>query len=499
MAVPKVVPAKRPTCGASLPVPPGVPQITCRYCQNVIHIEHKKAPPDVRPLGTPGAMPSRTLYVDPDAAKKAGRNVGCIILVSVLIPILIPIVIGVGPWAVKSCKGAIKPFPVAYENNEELEVSGNFEGTGPIVTSVGVNCKLHIKNAKLKGSTLIKTDASNLTLTLDNVTVETAEPMIKTGSNLKVKVHGSTLTSAGTVFDSDTNMDLQELDSSTIESKGGVAIKSKHNLKVHAINAKIRGKRAAIDTDSSLEVTMKKASEITASEGPAIKASSGLKLEAEGGKIDGAGGAIVTESGTSITATGLALSSKETTIRTTSGLKIDYTDGSITSQAESAIDADSGMDLTLINVKVNGVTTGITSESGFKLKASKKTRIVAVATTGTGIVTTSGGEISLNDAAVEAGGKAFKGSVNNKIKLAQGARMAGKKGGIETQGNFELDGTGATVDGGGGPGISAGYSARISLKQGALKGTPALQFDRKPMSVELDGTKVDGEQKIPAR
>lgn len=451
----------------------------------------------MQPFGTPGAIPSRTLYVDPDAGKAAAKGVGCIVLLGVLVPIVIPLAIGVGPWAVKSCKGKLKPFPTTCELNEELELSGNFEGTGPLITNAGHNCKLHIKNAKLKGSTLVKTDAANLELTLENVTIETTEPMVKTGSNLKVKIHGSTLTSAANVFDSDTNVELQELDSSTIESKGGVAIKSKYNLKIHAENSKIRGKKAAIDTDSNFELTMKKGSEITSSDGPAVKTTSGFKLEAEGGKIEGAGGAIVSESGTNITATGFTLSSKEVALKTTSGLKIDYTDSSITSLTEAAIDGDSGMELTLINAKVNGVTTAITATSGLKLKASKKTRIVA--TTGNGLVTTSNCEINLNDASIEAGAKAFKGSVNNKMKLAQGARVAGKKAGVETEGNFELDGTGATIEGGSGPGISAGYNARISLKQGALKGTPALHFDRKPSSLDLDGTKVEGEQKVPAR
>jgi LSD1 subclass zinc finger protein len=208
VAVPKIFQAKCPTCGANLPVPPGAPQIMCRYCQNVIHVEHRKPPPEVRPFGSPGAMPSRTLYVDPEAAARASKHVGLLILVGVAIPILLPLLIGVLPWAIRSCKSKIRPFPVACGLNEELTVSGNYESTGPIVTSVGHNCKLHIKNAKLKGSTLVKADTFNMELSLENVTIETTEPMIHSGSNLKVKVIGSTLTSATTVFDSDSNMEI---------------------------------------------------------------------------------------------------------------------------------------------------------------------------------------------------------------------------------------------------------------------------------------------------
>jgi hypothetical protein len=498
VAIPKVVQSLCPSCGASLPVPPGVPQITCRYCQNVIHVEHRKPPPEVRPFGAPGAIPSRTLYIDPNAAAKAGKGIGCIILFGVLIPIVLPIAIGVGPWAVRSCKGALKPFPVTCGNNEEVEVSGNWEGAGPIVTTVGHNCKLHIKNSKLKGSLLIKTDASNLELTLENVTIETTGTMVKSGSNVKAKIHGSTLTAAGTVFDSDSNLELLELENSTIESTAGVAFKTKHNVKIHADNSKIRGKKIAIDNDSGLEVTMQKGSEITSSEGIAVKTSSGFKLEAEGGKIEGAEGAIVASSSTKIESKGLVLaSSKASAITTTSGLKLDFTDGSITSLAEPAIVSDGG-ELTLVNVKVQGVEAGLSGKNGLKLKASKKTRIVSTA--GYGILATSNSDINVNDAAIEGALKAFKGTVNTKMKLAQGTRLAGKRGGIESDSNFELDATGATIEGGAGPGIlGTGSNARIAFRQGALKGTPALQMERKPSSLDLDGTRVDGEQKLPAR
>jgi hypothetical protein len=497
VAVPQVVSAKCPSCGANLPVPPGMLQLMCRYCQNVIQVEHRKPPPEMLPFGTPGGLPSRTLYLDPEGAKAAGKKIGCIVAAAVLLPILLPIAIGVGPWAFKSCKGAVKPFPVDCSLNESIEVSGNFEGTGPIVTSVGHNCKLHITNSKLKGSTLLKSDAANLELTLENVTIETTDTMIKAGSNVKAKIHGSTLTSAVSVFDTDSNLELVEFESSTIESKTGSALKTKYNLKIHAENAKLRGKKAAIDADANLELSLKKGSEVTSSDGVGIKTTSGFKLEADGGKIDGPEGAIVSTSGMRIDAHALTLSaSKESAIATTSGLKLDFTEGSIIAQAESAIAGDGG-ELTLVNTKIQGVDAGLNLKNGLKLKASKKTRIVG--TTGFGILVTSNADITLNDAAVEGASKAFKGGVNTKMKLGQGARVAGKRGGIETDSNLELDGTGASIDGGTGPGLMAGSNARIAFRQGALKGTPALQTDRRPSSLDLEGTRVDGDQKTTTR
>ena len=89
--------------------------------------------------------------------------------------------------------------------------------------------------------------------------------------------------------------------------------------------------------------------------------------------------------------------------------------------------------------------------------------------------------------------------MNNKFKLGQGARMAGKKGGIDVESNVEVEATGATLDGGSGPALFAKYNGRIAFKQGIIKGAPALQFERKPSSLELDGTRIEGDQKIPAR
>jgi hypothetical protein len=359
---------------------------------------------------------------------------------------------------------------------------------------VGHNCKLHIKNAKLKGATLVKTDSFNMELSIENSTIETTDTMIHAGANLKVKMQGSTLTSAVAVIDSDSNMEL-DVDDTTAESKGGAAVKAKYNLKVRMENGKIRGKKAAIDADSNLTLSMKKNSELTSSDGLGVKTSSGFNLDSDGGKIDAPGGAIVVSSGASLTATNLVLSSKERTIGATSSLKMEWEGGSITSSGDAAIDGDSSLALELDNVKVQGATVGINCSSNANIKATKKTRIIGIS--GNGITTTSNTQLNLSDASVEGGAKAFKGSVNTKIKLAQGARLAGKKGGVEVEGNLDLDATGATIEGGTGAGLLGGYNAKIQFKQGLLKGVPAIQVDRRPSIFDLSGTRVEGEQRVP--
>ena len=109
-------------------------------------------------------------------------------------------------------------------------------------------------------------------------------------------------------------------------------------------------------------------------------------------------------------------------------------DGSVTSQKDAAIAVDSA-ELTLVGVQVQGAEAGIAGKNGLRLKATKKTRIVA--TTGHGIVMTSNGDLTVSDAGVEAAEKAIKGTVNANVKLAAGAHVRGKKGALDLETNVQ--------------------------------------------------------------
>src|SRR5262249_20382781 len=145
------------------------------------------------------------------------------------------------------------------------------------------------------------------------------------------------------------------------------------------------------------------------------------------------------------------------------------------SGTEQAVTCDGGT-LTLANTKLQGAEAGISSKGGLTLKATKGTRIVA--TTGYGILASSNAELTINDAAVEAATKAFKGGVNAKLKLGTGARLSGKRGAIDGDSNLELEATGATIDGGSGAGIAGTYNAKVALHGGSVKGNPSVQFQR---------------------
>jgi hypothetical protein len=471
-----------------------VSDVPCRYCGNVIHVEHRKPPPNVHPFGQPGGMPSTTLYLDPDAMRamsQAGKHVGLIIALTTLLPLFIGIVAGLGSWGLRAFKGSVRPFPAVCELNESIELSGNYEGTGPLVNA-GINCKIKIKNAKLKGSTLLEGSAANVEVTLENVTIETTDVLYHGGSNGKLRVKGGKLTSTSSVIDADSNAYVN-LDGTTIESKDETAIKVKYNLKLEANNAKILGKAGAIETDSNAEITMKGTSEIS-SPAIALKATSNLKLDAVGGKVEGGESAIVADSSAHIKAKGTVFTAKEKTIVLGSSADIDLSEGSVTSTSDSAFDIYGTGEYEFIGTTVQGTDAAINAKNGFKLRASKKARLVA--TQGNGVQSTTNFEFTLVDASVEGARAGVKAGVNTKGKLSQGAKVSGKRGGILADGNMEIEAKDSAVEGGAGPGLQGTSNARIAFSKGTLRGAPAIELKYRPSSLELEGTKVEGEQHV---
>jgi hypothetical protein len=491
----RVQSAKCPTCGAGLQIPPHVVDIPCRYCGNVIHIEHRKPPPNVHPFGTPGGVPSRTLYVDPAAMHAAGRGVGIFIAMTTLVPVLIAVAAGVGPWALRSFKSSVRPFPATCGLNETLNLSGDYESEGPLVEVTGPNCKLRIKGSKLKGATLVKGDAVNLEITLEDVTLETTEVAIRTGSNTKLRVKGGKLSSPENVIEGESNMRI-EVEDATIESTEEAAILGKYNLKLEATNAKILGKTAAIEADSNADIVLRGTSEVT-SAGTAIKATSNMKLDAQGGTVDGGETAIFGASGMKLKTRGTVIRAKERAIVHGSSGSLSLNEGSVTSETDAAISTDSTADYELAGTTVQGASAAIRGRMNMKLLATKKAKIVA--SSGNGVEAGTNLHLTLVDASIEASRTAVKGEVNTKVRLSQGAKISGKQGGLLAGNNLEIDGKGGIIEGGTGPAIEGGFNARVSFTSGALRGTPAITLTRKPSLLDLAGAKVEGGQRIPAR
>lgn len=488
--------AKCPSCGAALPVALGVPQVTCRYCNTVITVENRKMPEELARLLAMGQLQrSTTLYLDPNVAREAGQKMLIVLGLTIGLPFLVALLVGVGPWACTSIKNTIRPFPATCESNETVTLSGNWEGNGAVFTSVGYNCKIHVKNAKLKATTFIEGGGVNNEITLENVTLETTETAFNAGANTRIKIVGGSVTSRSNAVEADSNLVLT-LENTTLESKTGSAVHGKYNLKIDATNSKIIGKKSAIDTDANPTLTLKKNSEIS-SDGIAIKATSTLHLEADGGKISSSESAIAAGPSSRLTAQNLTVSGREKAMSLGSSTNVEFTGGSITSQTESAIETDGIGEYTFSGTTLQGAASAIAAKNGLTLKAIKKARLVG--TNGNGVQSGSNSEITLNDASIEGGRVGVKGESNLKVRLGANGRIVGKKGGIAGDSNVDIDATSPIVEGGAGAGIECGYNAKIAIHQGSIKGTPALAMARKPSIFDLDGVRIEGEQRVPAR
>jgi hypothetical protein len=461
--------ARCPSCGANIQVPPHAHSIQCRYCSNVITVQHQKAPQ----MQMPG-IPSTTLYIDPEEIARAGRSIARFVMLIVGLTVVLPIVIGLVAWGGSRMKSKMKPFPVECAYGETVELSGDWTGTGPVIAKAEHGCKIHIKQSKLKAPSLMKANVSNVEITLENVTVETTEAVVQGESNLKLHLVGTTLVSSG-----------------------DVAVKAGANTELDASASKITGKKAALDLGPNAKIALKNGTDLVATDGVALKTTSSLVLDLEGGKLDGSESALVATSGAKITGKNVIFTAKAgETMHLTSSTTLDLTDGAITSSADSAIQSDGG-ELTLAGTKVQGVPNAINGGNGLKLKATKKAAFVATA--GDGIEVTSNGNLVFVDATVDGTRTAIKSTLNLKLKPSQGARLTGKNGGVATGHNFELDANGATIDGGSGPGLLFDANGKIQMQQGGLKGNPAFKTTYKPITLALDGTKVEGEQQIQRR
>lgn len=454
-AVAKLIAAKCPTCGAALPVPPGAHHVQCRYCGNAITVEVRKGPPMQPPFGAPGGMPSRTLYLDPEAVAAAGKGIATAVIVVVALPILLTVIGGV--VAFTTVRGAspvgfgglrTASYPGSCAVNETIELTGDWQGTGPVITEAATNCKIRIKNAKLKAPRLLQTNGANVEITLENVTLETTEAAIVPGINTKVRVTGGGLTSGAEVIGGNgTNLDVT-LTNTSLVSRAATALAGGTNLKLDATGSKIQGTRAAIETESNAKLKLK-ATELVA-EGPAVKAKSSCGIDAQG--------------------------------------------GALTSSGDPAVEVESNPSLAFEGTKVQGRDAAIAATSSVKLRISKKASLVA--TGGPGVEVSSSFDLDVTDATIQGARSAVKATSSAKVKLREGAKLSGQQGGVVAESSLDVDATNATIEGGKAAGIQGTSNAKIELHGGVVRGTPALSFTHKPSSFELDGVKVEGDQRL---
>lgn len=335
-----------PNCGAPMVLTPGVSDLPCQYCGNVIHVEWgKKAPPAAPPL---------TVYVKPPSF----GGLPLIIVLATLIPVAVPLYLAFAPKLtnlaneVAATAGVVtQTFPLTCGLNQEVSVIGRtFEGTGTLITG-DINCKIRIKDSKLKGDVVVQ--GKNLVeITLENSTIEGAEAAVKLGMNSKVYARKNSLVKGGEVAVAGGINSELHLEDSAVEGKEA-GVRADVNFKLNGTRSRIIGAEYGVVGSSNLAIEGR---ELSISGGKsAVEAEVGLKAALRGGIFEG-GEAAIRSKGPN---THLKLSQK----------------ARLTAK-ENALDTQNNLELDMEDALIDGGEMGIETGVNPKLRLGHNARIV---------------------------------------------------------------------------------------------------------------------------
>lgn len=491
----KVVAAKCPVCGASISVPPAQTQIACRYCGKVLHIECGPKPP-VSAFGAHARGPQvPTIYVDPKAAARAGRTLTFVILGVTLVPVAVTFLFALGPMLGKKVGSSIRPFPAVCAVNEELELSGDYQGKGeaPLVVAA-TNCKIRIKDAKLSGPLLVGGDGANVELALENVSFEGENGVLELGDNAKLKMKNAKLTADADVIQAGTNFEVRA-DDSVIDARSRSGIVARHNLKLQGRNLTVRGNEVGITGDSNATIELKGESRIE-SERAAVKGGSNLKLDLNGATIKGGEDGIRAEHNLEAKLIGATIAGPEHAIATEGGVELDVRGGTLMSEKGTSIESGGSIHLVAEDTTIAGVAA-VKAAHNVDINLRKGAKVAA--TGGIALDLSSNPKLRIASAEVLASELAVSAGHNADIDLRAGAKIVGKKGGLKLMSNARIRAEGATVDGGSGAALEADRNTELRLKAGAFKGASSIVLGGRPRVFENAGATLLGQTRIPGR
>jgi len=342
----KLTSKKCPNCGAPINLNPGVSDVPCQYCGNLIHVEWGKKPP--------AEKPPLTVYVKPPSF----GFLPFVIAIGALVPVAVPLLAVFGPKVKNmatevAAESGLTPslkFPVDCGVNQELSIIGQtFEGPGPLITG-DINCKLKIKDSKLKSDVVVA--AKNLVeLTVENSTLEGKEAAVRLGMNSKVFARKQSILrgeESGILGGVNTEVTL---DDSTVEG-GETGIRVDVNGKLNANKAKVQGKEYGIRSSSNLSLEGR---DLTLSgERAALESEVNLRLDLRGGALEGG----------------------EAGVRTKGpNARLKLSRQARIAAREIAVDAESNLELEMEDAVIDGAEVGIETGGNPKLDLGPKARI----------------------------------------------------------------------------------------------------------------------------
>jgi LSD1 subclass zinc finger protein len=400
-----------PTCGAPLPVVPGAADVRCQYCGNVIHVEWRRPPPQ------PMMMP-QTVYVP----QRSYAWVIWIIVVGSIVPMCVPLVMFAVPLVFRTATevGVVQTsFPLTCPMNQEVSVVGQtYEATGTLITAE-MNCKLKIKDCKLKGDIVVA--GSNIVqVTIENSELVGKSAAVQLGLNSKLFASKKTLLKAEeTAVSAGVNSEVS-LDDTTVEG-GEEAIHAAHNFTLKANGSRITGGEKALVAGINLSL---EARDLTMQgRDAAIQTDSNLTLKLRGGVLEGQrfGVRVESSNATMKLSHGARITARETAIQGGSGMQIDA-EGSVIDGGEVGVDVDSNANIALgSRARIHGRQFGVRTSSNLELNL----RSASLESESVALCASSNAEVRARDSLVQGGTAAWRFSYRpDPLELA-GTRVIG--------------------------------------------------------------------------
>lgn len=347
-------------CGAPLDAKSTATVAKCSYCgQKNRHVQARtiaaQTPTNWRPppRWTPPAHVPATSQKELRYHKRSGA--GCMVLLPVAIGLLAPAIgifasSGGGAWLKTATWDEKSTLECGINGELELEDIKATVKNGPVI-DLATNCKLRLKNSKLKGKAGIRA-GMNAKIWLENVTIETRDAAIEAS----------------------TNLELHAGPKCKLSSKD-VALRVGTNAELHLSGTKVHGEQAAVEGKSNLELTATDASKLSGTS-YAITTSTSAKIELRSSAIQSPAIAINASSHLELRLGAKSwIDGGQTAVRASSLLRLDMRKGKIQSKG-TAIEASH-------NAKINCNFGTIAGKQAFKLSHNAKLGLTDCKVTGT--------------------------------------------------------------------------------------------------------------------
>ncbi len=310
------------------------------------------------------------------------------------------------------------------------------------------------------------------------------------GLNQEMEIVDRTFEGSGTLITGEVNCKIK-IKNSTL--KGDVVVLAKNLVELTLENSTIEGKEAAVKVEMNSKIFATQKSVIKGGEA-GILAKLNTDVSLTDSKVEGQT-AISAETNFELEGTSSEVVGKDYGLQASSNAKVKGKK-LVVRGGRAAIESEHNLELELRGGSVEGGEVGVKSKgSNAKIKLREDAKITGKEA---GIDASNNLALEMEQAVVEGGEVGISAAVNPKLRLGPKSRVHGRDVALKMGINFELDMRGATVES---PSVAicAPFNVEISARDSTIKGAEALRLERKPRTLELEGTRVEGQQNFKGR